>query len=288
MTAQELDNQKRLEKIIKDNLPARYCKSLLKLAKPAIYIRTVMMEEDSIIPPGCSRIGGNPDLPIGLDWPKWKNKPLSFLLQINLKDITGFPIADCLPKEGMLSFFYDTIEQPWGFDPADKGRWKVFCFNSSNINLLECKKPAPGIKSYDCSLLRFQEILTLPPWGTDVLGQIGLPEDEEDAYRELLDEIHNDSKHQMFGYPAQIQGEMQIECQLVTHGLYCGDDSVCNDPRAKELIKNAHQWQLLLQLDSDDGANMVWGDYGRLFFWIQEGDLKQVDFDNVWLILQCE
>jgi uncharacterized protein YwqG len=39
---------------------------------------------------------------------------------------------------------------------------------------------------------------------------------------------------------------------------------------------------------TEDGGNLVRGDYGGLFFWIQEGDLQQADFDNVWLILQCE
>jgi uncharacterized protein YwqG len=105
---------------------------------------------------------------------------------------------------------------------------------------------------------------------------------------ELMDEMGENCGHQMFGCPAQVQdGDMQLECQLVTHGLHCGDGSGYKDPRKKELEKNAHQWHLLLQLDSDDGANMMWGDCGRLFFWIHEDDLKQAKFDNVWMILQC-
>lgn len=33
--------------------------------------------------------------------------------------------------------------------------------------------------------------------------------------------------------------------------------------------------------------NMMWGDVGRIYFWIREQDLKNFDFDKTWLILQC-
>lgn len=31
----------------------------------------------------------------------------------------------------------------------------------------------------------------------------------------------------------------------------------------------------------------MWGDCGRVYFWIQQDDLKKRKFGNVWLILQC-
>jgi uncharacterized protein YwqG len=31
----------------------------------------------------------------------------------------------------------------------------------------------------------------------------------------------------------------------------------------------------------------MWGDAGRIYFWIQEQDLKNRDFAKVWLVLQC-
>jgi uncharacterized protein YwqG len=43
---------------------------------------------------------------------------------------------------------------------------------------------------------------------------------------------------------------------------------------------------LLLQVDSDD-VGMMWGDGGRLYFWIREQDARRADFSNVWMILQC-
>jgi uncharacterized protein YwqG len=46
-------------------------------------------------------------------------------------------------------------------------------------------------------------------------------------------------------------------------------------------------WHLLLQVDSEQAAGMMWGDVGRLYYWIRSKDLKAGNFDNVWLVLQC-
>ncbi len=93
--------------------------------------------------------------------------------------------------------------------------------------------------------------------------------------------------HQLLGHPAPIQNEMRLECQLVSHGLYCGDARGGRDPRAKELAPGAADWRLLLQVDTDDDAGMMWGDCGRLYFWIREDDLRDCAFENAWMILQC-
>jgi hypothetical protein len=45
------------------------------------------------------------------------------------------------------------------------------------------------------------------------------------------------------------------------------------------------QWRLLLQLDSGD--DWMWGDCGKLYFWIPRDDLRERRFENVWLVLQC-
>jgi uncharacterized protein YwqG len=80
---------------------------------------------------------------------------------------------------------------------------------------------------------------------------------------------------------------MQTEVQLVSHGLYCGNATGYNDPRAEELRAGASQWRLLLQIDSDDDTGMMWGDVGRIYYWIHERDLAAGVFENTWLILQC-
>src|SRR6185369_12449065 len=91
---------------------------LVSSAKPAILIE-LMESEDTKIPVGDSKIGGNPDLPASYQYPQWKNKPMGFIGQINLESASKFDADNILPKEGVLSFFYDLYEQPWGYDPKE-------------------------------------------------------------------------------------------------------------------------------------------------------------------------
>jgi uncharacterized protein YwqG len=31
----------------------------------------------------------------------------------------------------------------------------------------------------------------------------------------------------------------------------------------------------------------MFGDVGKIYYWIREDDLEKHDFDRVWLVLQC-
>ena len=46
------------------------------------------------------------------------------------------------------------------------------------------------------------------------------------------------------------------------------------------------EWRLLLQVDSDDDAGMMWCDVGQLYFWVREVDARAGDFSRTWTILQ--
>jgi uncharacterized protein YwqG len=104
---------------------------------------------------------------------------------------------------------------------------------------------------------------------------------------EKLSESNDDAPSRVLGHPNQIQGDMQTECALVTGGLYTGDASGYKDPRRAELQAGARDWRLLLQVDSEDAAGMMWGDGGSLYYWIKEPDLAAHDFSRTWMVLQC-
>jgi uncharacterized protein YwqG len=91
--------------------------------------------------------------------------------------------------------------------------------------------------------------------------------------------------NKILGHPDQIQNDMQSECPLVTNSIY--GDAANRHPRRKELQKEAKEWRLLLQIDFDDDAGMMWGDVGRIYFWIKADDLANKRFDKVWVMLQC-
>jgi uncharacterized protein YwqG len=100
--------------------------------------------------------------------------------------------------------------------------------------------------------------------------------------------FRGEPKHQVAGYPSPVQGDrMELECQLVTNGVYCGNENGYRDPRAKEFEAGAANWRLLLQFDTDDELDIMWGDSGTLYFWVEEQKSRVGDFSNAWVVQQC-
>jgi uncharacterized protein YwqG len=91
----------------------------------------------------------------------------------------------------------------------------------------------------------------------------------------------------MFGWPDLIQGPMQLECQLASNGVYVGNPWGYRDPQVQQLRAGERDWLLLLQIDTDDEVGWMWGDVGRIYYWIREDDLHGGRFDKVWLAFQC-
>ncbi len=74
---------------------------------------------------------------------------------------------------------------------------------------------------------------------------------------------------------------------MASNGAYVGDESHGSDPRTPELEEGTPDWILLLQIDSDPAPGMMWGDEGRIYYWIRKQDLAGKDFGTVWFALQC-
>jgi uncharacterized protein YwqG len=258
---------------------------LLPLVRPAVRLRT-RPDEDDGLPTGASKIGGAPDLPSPDAWPIWKSRPLSFLAQLNLADLAPFACCDVLPRSGLLQFFYVEDQSTWGFDPADRGSWAVRF------------EPDPGPLDrvhgaalvYSACRLQFVEVMSAPPWESADVAALGLSDVERDSYLHAVDDLErrapDEPMHQVLGQPRAVQGDMQLECQLVSHGLYCGDASGYTSAAAAALQAGAVDWRLLLQLESDDAADMMWGDLGALYFWMTTGAMAGRRFDEAWMICQ--
>jgi len=265
---------------------------LKSLDKETVRLWTTVELEDNISI--CdSKLGGRPDLPKTLNWPVYEDRHLHFIAQLNLNHITAQGGSLELPEKGLISFFYDALEQPWGFDPMDRGRWKVLYFEDTQS--FERKDEPEDIKeegSFSTAQMQFSSQTNLPSSESLYIDRLGLNNNEQELYWALYDKVqeHNKSTgltHKLLGHPDTIQGDMQLECQLVSNGLFCGDSTGYDNPRRTELESTATSWKLLLQIDSEEEIGMMWGDVGRIYFWILEEDLKTLNFDNVWVVLQC-
>lgn len=236
---------------------------------------------------GQSKIGGQPDLPKNTEWFKEDNgQPLSFIAQINLAELTYLDEIKELPASGCLYFFYSADQSAWGFDPKDKDKFKVFFYEGDVSNLERRGFPETLDESarYKPCKLSFNMSASLPNWGQDYVAD-RLNKDEMDKYFDITEE---EGSNKLLGHADNIQNPMELECELVTNGLYCGDATGYNDPKAKALEKNKDNWILLFQVDSNyKEAGMMWGDMGRLYFWIKKEDLTNKRFDKCWLISQC-
>jgi uncharacterized protein YwqG len=241
-----------------------------------------------------SKFGGDPILPADFPWPSSKDRELDFLLQVDLSEIASFDSENQLPKSGLLTFFYDVENQPWGFDPANLDGYQVVYFPDQPFK--RRSTPSSCIISPECKLL-FKSWTTFPDpdsWPvTQLQNKNHWSKEEIRQYRHYYyDLLEQDDKimkthHWLLGNSMNVQNDMQLEAQLVSNGLYCGNSTGYDDPRRKELEPGAADWLLLLQLDSDDTANLMWGDVGMLYFWIRKNDLANLDFSKTWMDLQC-
>jgi len=299
-----MDNKEQLFDRLKANGLDKYFDKLEPIVRNTIRLYLTSCSDDEI-PVGQSKIGGQPDLPASFSWFTETNtiiskklwifgketeqtitKSLSFIAQINLSEISQFDSENLLPKSGILYFFYTEAQDAWGFDTKDQNKFKIIYFDEDLTTLKRFDFPVDleNSRFKPCSIEAKQEI-SLPSYGYGLDEEMSFTDDEADIYYDKIYEDGNINK--LLGYSDNIQGEMELECELETNGLFCGDPSGYDDPRAKKLEPNAKNWRLLLQIDSNDANEMMWGDCGRLYFWIKKEDLINKQFDRAWISLQC-
>ena len=283
----------------------------LKLTKGMVYFdigeyltREVLPE--SLLPLGTSRLGGQPDLPVGYTWPTWDNPgkygriagqgvPLSFLGQLNLSELQAQVPTPDLPARGLLLFFFDMENEPWGFDPSDQAAHRViFVPQGQTLQRQLC----PDVEG--CLIpaaVTFEPVLTFPNLDETTIdwADVGVDAQSIDWYEvgEAVRPLRPDRPHHhLLGMACQVQqGSMAAECQLVSQGFNVGeDDGWAQGMAAPGVAQGIADWRLLLQFDSedtDDGLGAMWGDCGLLFFWIEQQKLAQHDFTDTCVILQC-
>jgi uncharacterized protein YwqG len=276
--------------------------------------------------PTASHFGGLPSLPRDAAWPVWDRRdylsgqiarleanfranpratglrdialrmrqelsseplPLLFLAQLSLGEIHAAAPLPGWPREGTLVFFYEP--STWGFDPLARGHCRVLFFPAQKeLAPLLFPNDLPTEARFPQRNVGFVREWTLPTrikadlsiWGND---------DYCDVCRQLMCALSDDGPiHRCGGHPQEIQGDMRLECQLVANGLYCGDSSGYQDPRRFLLEEGAGDWDLLLQVDSDEKRlGWMWGDAGRVYFWARRQDIEAADFNGSWAVLQC-
>ncbi|WP_406693386.1 DUF1963 domain-containing protein [Singulisphaera sp. Ch08] len=246
-----------------------------QLARPAYLLRTERSDgfELSV---GRTKIGGEPDLPEGLEWPVYRDgKPLAFLAQINLNELPEGAQRGGLPASGILSFF-----SVWGWQVEDDADpqipdgepapdWTRILYHE-DLGTLR-RHPVPdGVNSFPAAVAEFVPIVCLPnnPGEPDV-ARLGWDEGTWEKFSEVVSD-YDSVCSQRLGYPTRNL--------LLGYADYiqCFVDEVAD-----------RNLRLLFQLGSDDHAEMGWGDGGFLYFWADPRDIARRDFTKLHTDFQC-
>lgn len=253
---------------------------------------------------GASKFGGRPDVPADFIWPVFetdtreddqvKERPLAFLAQFDCAQLAPLDPEGLLPKEGLLSFFYELESQRWGYDPKDAGCARVFWFEGP---LAPAEFPA-----------ELEEDFRLPEMAAQLSGATDAPDFQDacpaleyawtandyrifDQARRELGMDYPANRSQLLGWPDIIQNNMTLQCELISRGYYLGGswEKIPLEERSALRTPSVRDWQLLFQLDTVENGDfeLMFGDCGRIYFYIRREDLAQRRFDRVWLIQQC-
>ena len=288
-----------VKRLLADFALADYADAMRGAVKSAVHMQ-LQPADDGTLAIGTSKMGGMPDLPAGTPWPLHAEtgEPLSFLCQFRFADVKPFDGGNKLPTEGMLYFFYDCTPDgmPWGFDPNDGAGKAVLYYNGGTAQLARRTAPAalPAECIFGAAALQFETALEIPNCESGAVQPLALSEDDRDSYWDMTDALYDapdglyaGAVNKLLGHSDNLQGNMELECELVTNGLFCGDASGYTEGRERGLHQNTAHWTLLLQIDSNEDIGMMWGDCGKLYLWITQEDLAAKAFEKSWLILQC-
>ncbi len=225
-------------------------------------------------PGGQSWLGGEARF-LG-PWPRFQGAPLTHVAHIDLAEVRAAGGPDWLPAEGHLAFFYDMASQGWGLGPEEAG-----CAVAIHQTGPAPSQAPPADLPQDLMIpsapVRCEAASSYPPadrLGLNTARLKGRDYGRLEAAEEAL--LPSGPAHQIGGFPFPVQAdEMEADCEQ-------------NAPRepGRRPGDGAAEWRLLLQLDSDDRAEMAWSDSGRLYFWIREVDARAGDFTRIWTILQ--
>lgn len=281
------DEEKRLIQKEWDEMKEGLKNKVSDLTQPAVHLIKTSEKTNS-------KLGGKPIVESeDFIWPRSDNAPMTFLAQLDLSEISRQYNYDWLADEGSILFFYDVKAMPWGYDPKDKGKWKVIYQSAPNIEI-----DYPSDMEKKCTIaehyIRAKKIEILPSFEDLSIERLNLSDEEIDLYIEIdehYDEFncHGDfPAHQVGGFPQPIQGdEMQFEAKMASNGIYMGDGKAYKNATREDFETAKNEWELLFQFDSDEEINAMWGDLGMLYFWVEPEKSKANNFSDVWLILQC-
>ncbi|MFZ7890302.1 YwqG family protein [Bacillus cereus] len=206
---------------------------------------------------------------------------MMLLAQLNLEEI---PNIEHMPQHGMLQFFISAEEDLFGVDliiPQAKKTFRIVYHSTITADLTKVITDFSYLNTLDlenfiipkAAKLKFE--LAYQPvtprdyrfemiFNDNIDWEEIVDEENNTELGELYDDLCKDQGHKIGGYPFFTQ----------------------TDPREWEEKYQQHDI-LLMQIDTDDSLNIMWGDSGVANFFIRKEDLLNLDFSNVIYNWDC-
>jgi uncharacterized protein YwqG len=226
---------------------------------------------------GDSKLFGDPDVPADFKYPTVDgDRPMTFVFQINMKDVAVFDTNHILPSSGMLYFFYDydglASEQlsaghinDWWYQKGNHGYFRIIYSDCSRNELCPSNNDGNGLR------IVFNTEKSLPDYIDIYLLHINV---EEDSYQWMADTYCSGK------YPKP-QKEYWTGSML-GHAEYLEDSVIGNweNEEIDDIQQYYNNYVLLFQLDFNLEVP------SRLFCYIPRLDLQHKNFSNVYFELQ--
>ncbi len=286
-------NREQLESLIQEHELGHALPYLLDTTKQGI--RCAKVGPDRYDTSCTSRIGGDPDLPPGAEWPLTASGvPMTFLVQLNLLDVSLHDESSLLPTGGMLYFFVGIDEPAYNiehrvlFVPADQLDSAVRRV-SPEVTALE--------GSFSAYRLEPRASLEPPNYAYVDYDQVETESVDYEQYEDFLLSLQDSSYEDvalLFGYPTGQHDDSEYEAALMMltgkNYEYSLDKALAqlaahfagNEEKARQEVQDT---LMLLEIDSDEDVGFCWWDAGVLQFFIRKEDLQAGRFDNTYCSL---
>lgn len=244
---------------------------------------------DSTLPVliGQSKFGGLPDLPQHWAWPAFKNKPMIFLSQINLKEIANIYKDSLLPQQGILYFFCHFEEPTNEFGAAYtfkkiKEEYKVLYFDGNEQTLKTRAFPPNLFVGYRFKVMPIRyELIHYVPTTTETyrFEKAGLQVDDENLFINIANLYFPDM---ILGTPSPSQYGADYDWAYTAMNIELKDyDDPLLPQKAKQITPDFIN---LLSFTLEKKFEIIGHD--NCYFGIRKKDLQAKKFDETIFIMQ--
>lgn len=248
-----------------------YFDDIYPLVKPARQLIAVR-QPDGMPFTGRNQLGGMPAVPADFSWPYWEAHPLSFLLQLDCRELTHLQLPG-FPDTGIVSFFFCFKNDFSVTDALNNGAGRIYFFPEEGLNEM---RPPAGVTSFAPCRLYGIDYPSLPSLGADFTARLWdfaflrKEQDLGDGYDNVLYELDQLLRldvlpcHQVGGYPRPVQGtNIEVVMAAAKGFIEKPDYRTIFTEEASAKIKSQ---QLILQVNEDEEANLHLIDSGKLYF----------------------